>query len=169
MQSTGQTSWQLKSFTPMHGSVITYVIATRSPVVSLEESLPLNSSLSSRNVTGEVAEFPLPADATAEERATAKREIGKHAKIVGEEPRLIRFAGRTIGQTGPVWHLQYTRLYALEKGYLVAAHDLHEGIKVAYADSPEGLLDAFGNEVVREFIEDELRFRKILGSEHAAG
>jgi hypothetical protein len=118
-------------------------------------------------VTSEIAEFPLPADATAEERATAKREIGKHAKIVAEEPRVIRFEGRKIGQTGPVWHLQYTRLYAVGKGYIVAAHDLHEGIKVAYAETPERLADAFDNETVREFIEDELRFRNIVGSEHA--
>ena len=118
-------------------------------------------------MASEIAEFPLPADATQEERATAKREIGKYAKIVSEEPRVIRFEGRAIGQTGPVWHLQYTRLYALPKGYLVATHDLHEGIKVAYADSPEGLPRAFENETVREFIEDELRFRKIIGPEHA--
>ena len=118
-------------------------------------------------MASEIAEFPLPADVTAEERATAKREIGKYAKIVSEEPRVIKFEGRSIGQTGPVWHLQYTRLYALPKGYLVAAHDLHEGIKVAYADAPEDLPKAFENETVREFIEDELRFRKLLGPEHA--
>jgi hypothetical protein len=118
-------------------------------------------------VAGEIAEFPLPADVTDDERATAKREIGKHAKILGEEPRVIRFQGRTIGQTGPVWHLQYTRLYALDKGYLVAAHDLHEGIKVAYAESPDRLPDAFKNETVREFLEDELRFRGIITSERA--
>jgi hypothetical protein len=118
-------------------------------------------------VSSDVAEFPLPADVTEDERATARREIGKHAKIVSEEKRVIRFEGRIIGQTGPVWHLQYTRLYALDKGYLVAAHDLHEGIKVAYADSPDRLPDAFKNDVVREFIEDELRFRKVIGPEHA--
>ena len=118
-------------------------------------------------MSSEITEFPLPADVTKEERDTAKREIGKYAKIVAEEPRAIRFVGRTIGQTGPVWHLQYTRLYELDKGYLVAAHDLHEGIKVAHADSPEKLPDAFENDLVREFIADELRFRKILGSEHA--
>ena len=118
-------------------------------------------------MTGETAEFPLPADVTEEERATAKREIGAHARIVAEEPRLIRFEGRAIGQTGPVWHLQYTRLYALDKGYLVAAHDLHEGIKVAYTDRAEELPRAFDNETVREFLEDELRFRKIIGTEHA--
>jgi hypothetical protein len=118
-------------------------------------------------VASEIAEFPLPADVTAEEHATAKREIGKHTKIVSEEPRVIKFEGHLIGQTGPVWHLQYTRLYALPKGCLVAAHDLHEGIKVAYADTPEELPKAFDNETVREFIEDELRFRKVLGPEHA--
>jgi len=123
------------------------------------------SSLSSRTVASEIAEFPLPADATDEERATAKREIGKHARIVGEEPRVIRFEGTKIGQTGPVWHLQYTRLYKLSTGYLVAAHDLHEGIKVFHADEPEDLPRAFENDTVREFIEDELRYRKILAPE----
>ncbi|HEV8537098.1 MAG TPA: hypothetical protein VGR87_15445 [Candidatus Limnocylindria bacterium] len=118
-------------------------------------------------MTSEIAEFPLPADVTEEEWATAKREIGKHTKIVEEAERAIRFEGRKIGQTGPVWHLQYTRLYAIPKGYLVAAHDLHEGIKVAFAESPERLPEAFENETVREFIEDELRFRGIIGPEHA--
>ncbi|HTD64264.1 MAG TPA: hypothetical protein VK732_05955 [Verrucomicrobiae bacterium] len=118
-------------------------------------------------MSSEIAEFPLPADVTDDERATAKREIGKYAKILGEEPRVIRFAGRTIGQTGPVWHFQYTRLYELAKGYLVAAHDLHEGIKVAHAERPEDLPKAFENDLVREFVEDELRYRKMIGSEHA--
>ena len=118
-------------------------------------------------MASDVAEFPLPADVTEEERATAKREIGKYAQLLGEEPGAIRFEGRTIGQTGPVWHLQYTRLYALDKGYLVAAHDLHEGIKVAYTERAEDLPRAFDNDTVREFLEDELRFRKIIGTEHA--
>jgi hypothetical protein len=118
-------------------------------------------------VSSEIAEFPLPADVTDEERATARREIGKYTKIIGEEPRVIRFAGRKIGQTGPVWHIQYVRLYALDKGYLAAAHDLHEGIKVAYAETPEELPKAFKNELVQEFVEDELRFRGIIGREHA--
>jgi hypothetical protein len=118
-------------------------------------------------VSSQVAEFPLPADVTNEERATAKREIGKYTKLIGEDPRAIRFAGTAIGQTGPVWHFQYTRLYQLPKGYLVAAHDLHEGIKVAYADKPEDLPRAFENDLVREFVEDELRYRNIIGSEHA--
>jgi hypothetical protein len=115
----------------------------------------------------EIAEFPLPHDATDDERTAAKREIGKYTKIVGESANIIRFDGELIGQTGPVWHFQYTRMYKLPKGYLAAGHDLHEGIKVAYADQPEGLPKAFENPLVREFLEDELRFRKIVGSEHA--
>jgi hypothetical protein len=115
----------------------------------------------------EIAEFPLPSDVTDEERATAKRELGKYADIVGEVGNVIRFNGELIGQTGPVWHFQYTRMYKLPMGYLAAAHDLHEGIKVAFADEPEGLPKAFENPLVREFLEDELRFRKIVGPEHA--
>ena len=118
-------------------------------------------------MSSQVAEFPLPADVTEDERATAKREIGKYTKIIGEEPRVIRFAGSTIGQTGPVWHFQYTRLYQLPKGYLAAGHDLHEGIKVAYAETADDLPNAFENDLVREFVEDELRYRKIIGTEHA--
>ncbi|TMF55405.1 MAG: hypothetical protein E6I19_08355, partial [Chloroflexi bacterium] len=101
----------------------------------------------------EIAEFPLPSDVTDEERATAKREIGKYAKIVSETDKVVRFNGELIGQTGPVWHLQYTRMYKLPKGYLAAGHDLHEGIKVAYADQAEGLPKAFENPLVREFLE----------------
>jgi hypothetical protein len=134
----------------------------------VEEDPPAKFSLSSRTVASETAEFPLPADVTDDERATARREIARYATIVGEEPRLIRFTGRTIGQTGPVWHLQYTRLYALETGFMVAAHDLHEGIKVAHADRAEELSAAFENPTVREFIDDELRFRKIVGPEPEA-
>ena len=115
----------------------------------------------------EIAEFPLPADVTDEERATAKREIGKFAKIVGDTDNVIRFNGELIGQTGPVWHFQYTRMYKLPKGFLAAAHDLHEGIKVAFADRAEELPKAFENPLVREFLEDELRFRKIVAPEHA--
>jgi hypothetical protein len=110
----------------------------------------------------ETAEFPLPADVTAEERATALREIGRHAEIVGEEPRLIRFRGRMLGQTGPIWHFQYTRVYAVAKGFLVAGHDLREGIVVRHADTLDRATDGFGNDGVREFIEDELRFRGLL-------
>jgi hypothetical protein len=116
----------------------------------------------------ETAEFPLPYDATKEDRETAKREIAKHAKVTGETENAIRFEGVAIGQTGPVWHIQYTRLYRIPKGYLVAARDMHEGIKVAFAQTPEGLADAFDNPVVKEFIEDELRYRNVVGTTHAA-
>ena len=115
----------------------------------------------------EIAEFPLPADVTDDERATAKREIGKYTKIADATDKAIRFEGELIGQTGPVWHFQYTRMYKLPKGYLAAAHDLHEGIKVAFADQPDGLPKAFENPLVREFLEDELRYRKIVGAGHA--
>ena len=93
----------------------------------------------------EIAEFPLPNDVTDEERATAKREIGKYAKIVSATDKVIRFNGELIGQTGPVWHFQYTRMYKLPKGYLAAGHDLHEGIKVVFADQAElhGAADFF--------------------------
>ena len=116
----------------------------------------------------DIAEFPLPIDATAEERATAKREIGKHAKVIDADERAVRFEGRLIGQTGPIWHFQYTRMYQLPKGFLVAAHDLREGIKVGHAAEAAKLPDCFEHEGVREFLEDELRFRKVIGSAHAA-
>ena len=115
----------------------------------------------------DTAEFPLPADTNDTERAQAKREIGKHAKIVGEEPRLIRLKARLLGQTGPNWHFQYTRIYALPKGFLAAAHDIRDGIKVSYADELAHVADGFENEGVREFIIDELRFRKLLDAEPA--
>jgi len=110
----------------------------------------------------ETTEFPLPADATDEERATAKREIGRYAEIAGEESRLIRFRGRTLGQTGPIWHFQYTRVYAVAQGFVVAGHDLREGIVVRHADALAQVTEGFGNDGVREFIEDELRFRGLL-------
>lgn len=115
----------------------------------------------------EITEFPLPADATDDERATAKREIAKHTKVVSTTDDAVRFEGALIGQTGPVWHIQYTRMYKLPKGFLAAAHDLHEGIKVAFAGRAEELPKAFENPLVREFLEDELRFRKIVAPEHA--
>jgi len=113
----------------------------------------------------DVAEFPLPADTTDEERAQATREIGRYARVVGEEPQLIRLAGTLLGKTGPNWHFQYTRIYALPTGFLAAGHDIREGIKVSYADALEHVADGFENEGVREFILDELRFRKLLDAE----
>ncbi|HVR88676.1 MAG TPA: hypothetical protein VHG53_03925 [Candidatus Limnocylindria bacterium] len=108
------------------------------------------------------AEFPLPADVTDDERAQAVSEIGKHVPVVATEPRAVRFRGRLLGQTGPNWHFQYTRIYALERGFLAAGHDIREGIKVSFADDLAHVADGFENEGVREFIEDELRFRKLL-------
>jgi len=115
----------------------------------------------------DIAEFPLPADTTDQERAQAKREIGKHAEIVGEEPRAVRIKGKLLGQTGPNWHFQYTRIYALPTGFLAVGHDIREGIKVSYADDLAEVADGFKNEGVREFIIDELRFRKVLDAEPA--
>ena len=116
----------------------------------------------------ETAEFPLAFDSTDAERDNAKREIAKYTKLLGDGDHLIRFTGESIGQTGPVWHFQYTRLYRVPNGYLVAARDLHEGIKVAFAPTPERLAESFDNPTVREFIEDELRYRKIIGSAHGS-
>lgn len=111
----------------------------------------------------ETAEFPLPADVTDEERAAARDGIAKHTAIREETPRAIRFDGRVIGQTGPIWRFQYTRLYALDKGFLAAGHELRRGIMVGYAETAEQLPQCFENASVREFVEDELRFRKIIG------
>ena len=113
----------------------------------------------------DTAEFPLPADTTDEERAQAKREIGKHAQVVKEAPHALTIKGTLLGKTGPNWHFQYTRIYALPKGFLAAGHDIREGIKVSYADELEHVADEFENEGVREFVIDELRFRKLLDAE----
>ncbi len=118
-------------------------------------------------MSDEVTEFPLPFDATDDERTTARTEIGKYTRIVDEEKGAVRFAGRTLGQTGPIWRFQYLRMYQLPKGFLVAGHELREGIKVFYADSAEALPRCFEHEGVQELIEDELRFRGVIGSEHA--
>ncbi|HET7699304.1 MAG TPA: hypothetical protein VFM06_00385 [Candidatus Limnocylindria bacterium] len=114
----------------------------------------------------ETTEFPLPYDVTAEERETVRREIAKHTQIVGEADRAIRFVGERIGQTGPVWHFQYTRLYRLPNGYLAAGRDMHEGMKIAFAADADSLAAAFENPLVGEFVEDELRFRGVIGSTH---
>ncbi len=118
-------------------------------------------------MSDEIAEFPLPHDATDEERSTARTEIARHTRVVGDDRDRVRLAGRAIGQTGPIWHFQYLRMYELPKGFLIAGHDLREGIKVGFADTAEGLPRCFENDGVREFIEDELRFRGVIGSEHA--
>jgi hypothetical protein len=115
----------------------------------------------------DTAEFPLPADASDEERATARTEIGRHTRILGEEPHALRLAGRLLGKTGPIWHFQYTRIYALPTGYLAAGHDIRSGIVVSYADELAHVADGFANEGVHEFIIDELRFRGLLDPEPA--
>jgi hypothetical protein len=58
-------------------------------------------------------------------------------------------------------------MYALPNGFLVAGHELREGITVFHADSAEALPRCFANSSVAEFIEDELRFRGIIKDEHA--
>lgn len=118
-------------------------------------------------MSDQIAEFPLPHDATDDERATARREIGKHTRVIGEDPDRVRLTGRAIGQTGPIWHFQYLRMYEIPNGFLIAGHDLREGIKVGFAKTAEELPRAFEQEAVQEFIEDELRFRGVIGSAHA--
>ena len=118
----------------------------------------------------DTAEFPLPVDATDEERATASREIGKHATIVEQTALALRLEGRTIGQTGPIWHFQYVRMFAVPNGFIAAGHDLREGIIVVFAKTAEGLAAGFGHESVRELVTDELTFRGAIakrGSAHA--
>ncbi|HET8569082.1 MAG TPA: hypothetical protein VFM93_08870 [Candidatus Limnocylindria bacterium] len=116
----------------------------------------------------ETTEFPLPADVTPEERDTARREIGKYSTIRDDDARSIRFDGRQLGQTGPIWHFQYTRIFEVPKGFIVAAHDLREGIVVVHSERAEDLPEKFSESVVREFLEDELRFRGVVGNGHAA-
>ncbi len=116
----------------------------------------------------ETAIFPLPFDATPDDRERAKQELGKYTKVVGEEAGGIKIVGEQIGQTGPVWHLQYTRLYRLPNGFLAAARDIHEGVKAAFAEKAEQLPEVFAkNATVKEFLEDELRYRKVTGTAHA--
>jgi hypothetical protein len=115
----------------------------------------------------DTAEFPLPADATDTDRAQARREIGKYTEIVGEEPRAIKLKGKLLGQTGPIWHFQYTRVYAVPKGYLAVANDIREGINASSSDDLVHVADGFENDGVREFILDELRFRKLIDAETA--
>ena len=117
---------------------------------------------------GDFVDFPLPADATAEERATVAREVGARTTIREQDPLRIRFDGRLLGQTGPIWHFQYLRVYALPNGYLAAGHDLRAGMVVVHSDTLETLSAGFAEAGVREFIDDELRFRGHLKQTHAA-
>lgn len=115
----------------------------------------------------ETTEFPFPYDVTEEERSTARSEFGKYTRVIGEDRGAIRFAGRSLGKTGPIWRFQYLRMYQVPSGFLVAGHELREGIRVFHADTAEALPRCFEHEGVQEFIEDELRFRGVIGSEHA--
>ena len=114
------------------------------------------------------ATFPLPADVTAEERQQLRDGVSTHVPIRAEDDRAVRFEGEQIGQTGPVHHFQYLRLYRIPKGYLAIGHDLREGMKVNFAERAEDLPHAFSEDTVREFIEDELRFRGIIERAGAA-
>ena len=115
----------------------------------------------------DTAEFPFPADASDEERAQAKQLIGAHARIVEETERGLKIDATLLGQTGPIWHFQYTRIYKLASGFLAAGHDIREGIKVSHSADLEHVADNLGNAGVAEFILDELRFRGLLAAEHA--
>lgn len=112
--------------------------------------------------------FPLPADVTAEEREQLRTGLAPHANLLGEEPRAFRFDGEQVGQTGPVHHFQYVRLYRVAKGYLAIGHDLREGMKLAFAERAEDLPATFDEETVREFVEDELRYRGVIQRAGAA-
>ncbi len=118
-------------------------------------------------MSDEVADFPLPHDATDEERSTARTAIARHTRVVGEDRDRVRLAGRAIGQTGPIWHFQYVRMYQVPTGFLVAGHDLREGIRVGFAETAEALPRTLEHESVQELIEDELRFRGVIGRAHA--
>ena len=107
--------------------------------------------------------FPLPADVTAQERQQLRDGLAAHVTIRAEEERAVRFEGEQIGQTGPVHHFQYLRLYRIPRGFLAVGHDLREGMNVAFAERAEDLPNAFSEDTVREFVEDELRFRGVIG------
>jgi hypothetical protein len=107
------------------------------------------------------ATFPLPADVTDEERSQLRDALPRYTKILGEERDGIRIDAEQIGQTGPVHHFQYIRLYRVRQGFLGVGHDLREGMKIAFAERAADLPARFEPDTVREFIEDELRFRGI--------
>jgi hypothetical protein len=111
--------------------------------------------------------FPLPADVDDTERRTVREGIARHTKILGEKGREITLEGEQIGQTGPVHHYQYLRLYRVPKGYLAIGHDLRQGMIVVFAERAEDLPARFEPDTVREFVEDELRFRKVIATEGA--
>ncbi len=109
------------------------------------------------------ATFPLPADVTEDERRALREGIAGHATVLGEDATSFRFEGEPVGQTGPVHRFQYLRLYRIAAGYLAIGHDLRDGVVIRFASSAEALPTQFEPETVREFVEDELRFRRIIG------
>jgi hypothetical protein len=108
------------------------------------------------------ATFPLPADVTDEERLQARDGIARYTRVVGEDPRALQLDAEQVGQTGPVHHFQYLRLYRTAKGFLAIGHDLREGMKIEFAERAEDLPARFEPDTVREFIDDELRFRGVI-------
>jgi hypothetical protein len=113
------------------------------------------------------ATFPLPADVSDEERRQLRTGIAPYTRIVAEDARAVQLDAEQIGQTGPVHHYQYLRLYRVPKGYLGIGHDLREGMKVVFAERAEDLPGRFEPETVREFVEDELRFRNVIDATSA--
>ena len=108
------------------------------------------------------ATFPLPGDVTEEERRQLREGLARYARILGEEDRAIKIEAEQIGQTGPVHHFQYIRIYRIATGVLAIGHDLREGMKIVFAERAEDLPARFEPDTVREFVEDELRFRKVI-------
>ncbi|OLC57454.1 MAG: hypothetical protein AUH85_03535 [Chloroflexi bacterium 13_1_40CM_4_68_4] len=95
------------------------------------------------------ATFPLPGDVTEEERRQLREGLARYARILGEEDRAIK-------------NFQYIRIYRIATGFLAIGHDLREGIKIVFAERAEDLPARFEPDTVREFVEDELRFRKVI-------
>ena len=113
------------------------------------------------------ATFPLPADVTDEERRQLREGIAPYARILGEDERSLRLEGEQVGQTGPVHHFQYIRIYRTPRGFLAVGHDLREGMKIGFAERASDLPGRFEPETVREFVEDELRFRSVIDAASA--
>lgn len=114
-----------------------------------------------------MATFPLPNDVTDDERRALRDGIARHTKVIGEQDRAFQLDAEQVGQTGPVHHFQYIRLYRVQNGFLAIGHDLREGMKIVFAERAEDLPRSFEPDTVREFVEDELRFRKVIGPANA--
>jgi hypothetical protein len=108
------------------------------------------------------ATFPLPADVTDDERRQLREGIAPYTRVIREEPNAFQIDAEQVGQTGPVHHFQYIRLYRVGSGVLAIGHDLREGMKIAFAEHASELPARFETDTVREFIEDELRYRHVI-------